>query len=55
MVVEDEVVDHYDIVLERGAADLARTLHELVESSIDEQVARLRQALDGGHLLPEDF
>ncbi len=55
VVVEDEVVDHYDIVLERGAADLARTLHELVESSIDEQVARLRDALDGGHLLPEDF
>lgn len=55
VVVEDEVVDHYDLVLESGAADLARSLHELVEAGIDAEVCRLRDALDGGHLLPEDF
>ena len=55
VVVEDEVVDHYDLVLERGAAELARDLHELVEANIEEEAARLRDALDGGHLLPEDF
>ena len=30
VVVEDAVVDHYDLVLERGSAELARSLHEVV-------------------------
>jgi hypothetical protein len=55
VVVEDEVVDHYDIELERGAAALARELHALVEANIEEEVARLGAALDSGLLLPEDF
>jgi hypothetical protein len=55
VVVEDEVVDHYDLELERGAAELARTLHEIVEENIEREAERLREALDGGHLLPEDF
>ena len=55
VVVEDEVVDHYDLELERGAAELARTLHAIVEENIESEAIRLREALDGGHLLPEDF
>ena len=55
VVVEDEVVDHYDLELERGAAELARALHEIVEENIEREAGRLRAALDGGHLLPEDF
>ena len=55
IVVEDEVVDHYDIELERGAAELARTLHLLVEENIEVEALKLRRALDGGHVLPEDF
>jgi hypothetical protein len=55
VVVEDEVVDHYDLELERGAADLARTLHALVEENIETEALKLRHALEGGHLLPEDF
>ena len=55
VVVEDEVVDHYDLELERGAAELARSLHDIVEENIEREAARLREALDGGHLLPEDF
>jgi hypothetical protein len=55
VVVEDEVVDHYDLQLERGAAELARVLHEIVEENIEREAERLREALDGGHLLPEDF
>ena len=55
VVVEDEVVDHYDLVLERGSAELARSLHYVVESSIDDEVTRLRDALERDLLLPEDF
>jgi hypothetical protein len=55
VVVEDEVVDHYDLVLERGSAELARSLHEVVASSIEDEVVRLRDALDHDLILPEDF
>lgn len=55
VVVEDEVVDHYDLVLERGSAELARSLHEVVESSIEDEVTRLREALERDLILPEDF
>lgn len=55
VVVEDEVVDHYDLVLERGSAELARSLHEVVESSIEDEVTRLRAALEQDLILPEDF
>jgi hypothetical protein len=55
VVVEDEVVDHYDLELERGAAMLARLLHETVERNVDDEVARFAEALDSGLVLPEDF
>lgn len=55
VVVEDEVVDHYDLVLERGSAELARSLHEVVEASIEDEATRLRAALEQDLILPEDF
>lgn len=55
VVVEDEVVDQYDMVLERGSAELARSLHEAVEQSIEDEVVRLRDALERDLILPEDF
>lgn len=55
VVVEDEVVDQYDLVLERGSAEVARSLHELVESGIDDEVTRFSTALGQDLILPEDF
>lgn len=55
VVVEDEVVDHYDLELERGAAILARSLHEAVEQGIEDEVERFAAALASGLILPEDF
>ena len=55
VVVEDAVVDHYDLVLERGSAELARELHEVVASSIEDEVRRLHDALEQDLILPEDF
>lgn len=55
VVIEDEVLDHYDLVLEHGSADLARSLHEVVESSIEDEATRLRDALEQDLILPEDF
>ncbi|CAB4880218.1 unannotated protein [freshwater metagenome] len=54
-VVEDAVVDQYDLALERASAALARELHEMVQQTIEEEVGRLGEALDSGLLLPEDF
>jgi hypothetical protein len=55
VVVEDEVVDHYDLALERGSAALALSLHGLVEQNIEDEVARFSAALADDHVLPEDF
>lgn len=55
VVVGDEVVDQYDMVLEHGAAQIARVLHEIVETNIDDAARRLRSALDDGQMRPEDF
>lgn len=55
VVVEDEVVDHYDLALERGSAALALSLHGLVEENIETEVGRFAAALADDHILPEDF
>lgn len=55
VVVEDDVIDHYDLALERGSAALARSLHSLVEENIEDEVGRFAEALEAGHILPEDF
>lgn len=55
VVIPDSVVDQYDLLLERGSAELARDLHELAQSNIEEEAERLRDALDQDLLLPEDF
>ncbi len=55
VVVEDEVVDHYDLALERGSAELARSLHGLVEANIEDEAERFSAALENGLILPEDF
>ncbi|HVP02927.1 MAG TPA: hypothetical protein VMT10_10195 [Solirubrobacteraceae bacterium] len=55
VVVQDEVVDQYDLALERGSAALALSLHGLVEENIDDEVTRFAEALDRDHILPEDF
>ena len=55
VVIEEQLVDHYDVELERGAAQLARQLEQLVSDRIDREVATFAAALSDGILLPEDF
>jgi hypothetical protein len=55
-VVEHQlVVDQFDVMLEQGAADLARDLHAFVQLTIDAEVEALHASLASGLLLPEDF
>jgi hypothetical protein len=55
VVVEDELVDFYDVELERGAAALARSLSDLVQERIGREVAQFSEALRRDLILPEDF
>lgn len=55
VVVEDDLVDFYDIELERGAAELARSLSDLVQERIGREVAQFADALRRDLILPEDF
>jgi hypothetical protein len=55
VVEHQSVVDHFDELLEQGAADLARDLHTLVQLAIDAAVEELHVSLASGLLLPEDF
>ncbi len=55
VVVEDEVVDHYDLVLEHGSAALARSLHEFIEATLEDEIVRFTAALEQDLILPEDF
>ncbi|CAB4914868.1 unannotated protein [freshwater metagenome] len=55
VVVEDAVVDRYDLALEQAAAALARQLHDIVQLGIEDEVRSLSVALETGLLVPEDF
>ena len=55
VVVEDQLVDFYDVELERGSAQLARALSDIVHERIAREVARFADALRDDLILPEDF
>lgn len=54
-IVSDEVVDYYDLEMEMGARVLAKSLHDAVAQREEDEIARLRLALDTELILPEDF
>ena len=54
-IVSDEVVDYYDLEMEMGAKVLAKSLNIAVEQREEDEIARLRLALDTELILPEDF
>lgn len=55
VVVEEDLVDFYDIELEHGAAQLAQALADLVHERIAREVAVFADALRDELILPEDF
>lgn len=55
VILHDEIVDAYALIRERGAVFMARSLHDMVEERIEDEVGRLHEALESGLLLPEDF
>ena len=54
-VFDDEAIQRFDEVLDRGTEALVADLRQLSRANMEDDVERFIRALDGGHLLPEDF
>jgi hypothetical protein len=54
-VYEQEVVERFDEELDRGTEALVRDLKRLMQANMEDEIERFCDALDGDHVLPEDF
>jgi hypothetical protein len=52
---EQHVVDQFDMDLDRGTVALMEDLHALARANMEDEIERFVAALNGDHLLPEDF
>lgn len=54
-VFSQRTLDRYDEILDEGAAELVRQLHDLAEENMRADVELFSAALDSDLILPEDF
>jgi uncharacterized protein with PIN domain len=54
-VFEEEAIQRFDEVLDRGTEALVADLRQLTRANMEDDVERFINALSGGHVLPEDF
>ena len=54
-VYEQELVERFDEELDRGTEALVRDLKRLMTANMEDEIERFVHALDGNHVLPEDF
>jgi hypothetical protein len=54
-VYDEEAIQRFDETLDLGTEALVADLRRLTRANMEEDVERLVSALNGGHLLPEDF
>ena len=54
-VFEQDFVERFDEELDRGSEVLVRDLKMLAQSNMEDEIERFVIALDGGHIVPEDF
>jgi len=52
---DEQVVEAFDEVLDRGTQTLLRDLRRLARANMEEEIERFAAALDAGNILPEDF
>ncbi|MBA3328807.1 MAG: hypothetical protein H0T43_10960 [Solirubrobacterales bacterium] len=52
---EQEAVERFDEELDRGTEAVMRDLRQLARANMEDDIERFTCALQGGHLLPEDF
>ena len=54
-IFEQDVVDRFDEELDRGTESLVRDLRRLIHANMEEDIERFVDALQAGHIVPEDF
>ena len=54
-VFEQALVDRFDAELDRGSETLARDLEQMVHANMEDEIERFVLALEGDHILPDDF
>jgi hypothetical protein len=54
-VFTQEAVERFDEELDRGTEALVRDLKRLMTANMEDEIERFVTALDGNHVLPEDF
>ena len=52
---EQDVVERFDEELDRGTEALVRDLKRLMQANMEDEIERFINALEGDHVLPEDF
>jgi hypothetical protein len=54
-IFPQDTVERFDEELDRGTEALVRDLKRLMTANMEEEIERFVRALEGNHLLPEDF
>lgn len=54
-VFEEDVIQRFDEVLDRGTEALVADLRQLTRANMEDAVERFVHALSAGHVMPEDF
>lgn len=54
-VFEQEVVERFDDVLDRGTEQVVNDLRRLLHANMEAEIDRFVNALNAGHIQPEDF
>ena len=54
-VYEQRLVERFDEELDRGTEALVRDLKRLMQANMEDEIERFIRALEGNHVLPEDF
>jgi hypothetical protein len=54
-IFEQELVERFDEELDRGTEALVRDLKRLAHANMEDEIERFCSALDGDHIVPEDF
>ena len=54
-VFEQTVVERFDEELDRGTEALVRDLKRMMHANMEDEIERFVSALEGDHIVPEDF
>jgi hypothetical protein len=54
-IFQQETVERFDEELDRGTEALVRDLKRLMTANMEDEIERFVRALEGNHVLPEDF